>query len=164
MLRFPHKEIRARVIKDYLSNRGSNKVVCFSCGNAAERMQEAGLDVLHIGPRGVLAPQKWFTQEEIAQEFPGRFDATSGHLPSELMVALAQAYKEHIGPLAGTVYVPTGSGETLVCLKLAYPKVEFVAVYNIDDATAYSPDAPLNAYVLSMATDVQYGEAGIQEG
>ena len=163
MLRFPHKAIRARVIKEYLAAQGCEKVVCFSCGNAAERMQEAGLDVLHIGPKGVLAPRKWFTQKEIACEFPGRFDATSGHLPAELMYALSQAYKAHIGHLPQKVYVPTGSGETLVCLKLAYPDTDFVAVYNMDDATEYSPDAPLNAYVAAMAADVLFGMDNLQE-
>lgn len=155
LLRFPHKELRAAVIKKYIAEAGYDKVVCFSCGNAAAKLEEAGVDVLHIGAKGVLEPHKWFTQAEIAKVFPGYFDATSGHLPAELMVRLAKVYKAYIGRIQGdTVYIPTGSGETLVCLKMAYPEKQFVAVYNIDKATEYDIDAPLNAYVRATAAAI----------
>jgi hypothetical protein len=55
--------------------------------------------------------------------------------------------------LPDVVYVPSGSGETLVCLKLAYPEKKFIAVYNLDAATEYSPRCPLNDFVKVMAED-----------
>ena len=153
LLRFPHKRIRAQVIKRYMDGVYA-RAVCFSCGNAATELEKAGVDVLHIGEQGVLEPHKWFTQAEIKHTFPDYFDATSGHLPMEVMLRLAVAYSAHLGKLPETVYVPSGSGETVVCLKLAYPDTHFVAVYNIDKATEYSPYCPLNALVRVLCDDI----------
>ena len=154
MLRFPHKRLRADMIKGYMKAAGYEKAVCFSCGHAAEELQKAGVNVLHIGPHGVLEPRKWFTQADIHADFPEFFDATSGHLPVSLMIALSTIYQGYIGPLSGKVYVPTGSGETLVCLKMAYPDVDFVAVYNLDEATEYSPYCPMNPLVRLLCSGV----------
>ena len=153
-LRFPHKAIRAEVIKKYMKKWNYDKAVCFSCGNASARLKEAGVNTLAIATNGELTPNKWFEQAEIAKTFPGYFDATSGNLPIELMNALAKTYKDYLGELASPVYVPTGSGETLVCLKMAYPEIDFIAVYNLDSATEYSESAPLNSLVKALAKDV----------
>ena len=157
LLRFPHKAIRATCIKEYMKGR-YERAVCFSCGNAARELKAAGVDTLHIGPEGELDPRRWFTQREISLMFPGYFDATSGHLPAELMAALGEVYKRHLGELPQKVYVPTGSGETLVCLKLAYPEHDFIAVYNLDKATEYSPNCPLNKYVEVMAAGIIFAD------
>lgn len=155
LLRFPHKRLRAGCIKKYMEYAGFEKCVCFSCGNAAEALEAAGVDVLHIGRRGILEPKKWFSLADISRVFPQCFDATSGNLSIELMVALGAAYKSFLGDTIGdTVYVPSGSGETLVCLKLAYPDKKFVAVYGLDEATKYEPEAPLNDLVLLLAEKV----------
>ena len=153
LLRFPHKKIRAAVIKEYMKGVYS-RAVCFSCGNAATELEKAGVDVLHIGAHGVLAPQVWFTQVQVQHTFPGYFDATSGHLPIELMQQVGNAYRTHLGQLSSPVYVPSGSGETVVCLKLAYPEIDFVAVYNLDEATEYSPHAPLNNLVKLLCKGI----------
>lgn len=151
MLRFPHKRIRAQVIKDYIDGQ---RVVCFSCGNAAAALQDIGVDTLHIGEKGDLTPNRWFTQADIKKAFPQHFDATSGHLPIELMNLLSAAYKKYLGDLPPVVYLPTGSGETLVCLKMAYPNTRFVAVYNLDDSTRYDKECPLNDLVKALAYEV----------
>lgn len=152
LLRFPHKQIRADIIKDYMREAGFTKAVCFSCGNAARALEAAGVDTVHVGADGELNPNKWFTQARISKVFDGYFDATSGHLPIELLLRLAAAYKKHLqDKLGDVVYVPTGSGETLVCLKLAYPNKKFIAVYDLDKATEYSKDAPLNKFVELLA-------------
>lgn len=144
LLRFPHKQIRAKVIKEYISGK---PCVCFSCGNAAKALENEGIEVLHIGPHGVLEPKKWFSQLEIAETFSNYFDATSGNLSMELMLQIGNAYKKYLGELTSPVYVPSGSGETVLCLKLAYPEIDFVAVYNLDEATEYSEQSPLNKIV-----------------
>jgi len=152
-LTFPHKQIRAEAIKKYI--KGLNKkVICFSCGNAAEALENEGLDVLHIGEHGVLDANVWFSQQSIGYLFPDYFDATSGHLNMELMLIIAMRYKEYLGELSSPVYLPTGSGETLVCLKLVYPEVDFVAVYNLGPETEYSEYAPLNPLVRALASEV----------
>lgn len=138
-----------------MEQAGYQRAVCFSCGNAARELETAGVEVLHIGEHGVLAPRKWFTQAEITRNFTGYFDATSGNLPIELMEDIAKRYRDFLkDTLEDIVYVPTGSGETLVCLKMAYPGKRFIAVYNLDEATAYSEDAPLNDLVTLMADQV----------
>ena len=162
LLRFPHKQLRACVIREYIRGR-YDKVVCFSCGNAAKALEDAGVDTLHIGEMGVLEPHKWFTQAEIQKAFPTHFDATSGNLPVELMNKLAVTYRRYLTTTLDeykqqleddVVYVPSGSGETLVCLKLAFPDKKFVAVYNLDKATEYSSECPLNGLVRALAFDV----------
>lgn len=157
LLRFPHKRLRSVAIKQYMEKAGYRKAVCFSCGNAAQELARAGVDVLHIGPNGVLEPRRWFTQAEIANCFREYFDATSGHLPAELLKVLAKIYRGYLGEIGdGRIYVPTGSGETLVCLKLAYPDKKFVAVYNLDASTEYNEAAPLNDLVRVLADEVVF--------
>lgn len=157
LLRFPHKEIRARAISDYMKEAGYTRAVCFSCGHAAQELEKVGVDVLHIGKRGKLTPNQWFTQAEITRDFNGYFDATSGHLPMDLMLNISVLFKRFLqNKLNDVVYVPTGSGETLVCLKLAYPEKKFIAVYNLDEATEYCKYAPLNEMVKLLAEDITF--------
>lgn len=157
LLRFPAKRIRAICIKEYIAGI-YDKVVCCSCGNAATALKNAGLDVLYIGPNGLLIPTRWFSQLEIHRMFPECFDATSGHLPLELMRIIGEAFKKSLGDLAETIYVPTGSGETLLCLKMAYPQNKFIAVYNLDDATLYNENAPLNPLVEIVADKIIFAD------
>jgi len=153
-LTFPHKQIRAKVIRRYI-NSFNKKVICFSCGNAAEALENEGLFVLHIGERGVLDANVWFTQQSIEALFPDYFDATTGHLSMELMLLIAEEYKEYLGELESPVYLPTGSGETLVCLKMVYPEIDFIAEYNLGPETEYSEYAPLNQLVQLLASEIK---------
>ena len=147
------KHIRAHVIRDYIYP--NDKVVCFSCGNASKALKDVNeLDVLDIGEYGDLKPNHWFTQKEIADIFPNRFDATCGHLNMELMNELASTYHnifQYYVEGHEAFWLPTGSGETLICLKMAFPDILFHAVYNIDAATKYEENAPLNMLVKQMA-------------
>lgn len=154
LLRFEHKKIRAKVIEKYLKDLNINDVICFSCGNASRELKNTSLNVLDISPTGDLIANRWFTKKEIKKYFPNYFDATSGHLENDLMILIGQEYKKHLGTLDKLTYVPSGSGETLVCLKLAYPDNDFIAVYNIDKATEYSKDCELNKLVEVMAKKI----------
>ena len=157
LLRSPNKRLRAIAIKEYMQDYQLKGVVCFSCGNASRALREAGVDTLDISPTGDLQALRWFTPGEIAREFPGRLDATSGHLGPELMNRIARTFREYFGEgeeLAGNVYLPTGSGETLVALKMAYPWAAIHAVYDLDAATEYSEEAPLNALVEVLAESI----------
>jgi len=167
LFNFPHKQIRAAVIRQYMAENGFVKAVCFSCGNASRALREAGVDTLDISPAGDLSPGRWFTQAEIQRTFPGMFDATSGHLPAELMTRIAGAFRAHLGPISGHIYLPTGSGETLIELKMAYPELIITAVYGLDKATEYSTQAPLNALVRALASDIIFlhnTEGGATDG
>ena len=164
-LKFPHKKIRAGVIKRYVGDR---PIVCLSCGNAAKELEAAGCEVLHIGEGGLLTPNRWLTQKEIAEMFPNYFDATCGHLPWELMVELSYVYRFFINQYLDDSVVDRlnseeeydimcGSGETLVCLKLAFPNTKFNAVYNVPEyeaETKYDEHAPLNGLVELLANKV----------
>ena len=154
LYRFPNKALRAFAIKSYMEKAGYEKAVCFSCGNASRALREAGVDVLDISKSGDLQALRWFTQYEIKKTFPDHFDATSGHIPFECMQAVADIFKEYIGELPDHISLPTGSGETLVELKMAFPDTKITAVYNIDDATEYDEGCVLNSIVKALATDI----------
>jgi hypothetical protein len=148
-LHFPHKKIRAQVIADFVRAAGYRGVVVFTCGNAAQTLRDEGLEVTEVGPRGDLKTDKWWTMAEIHRAWPDLFDATSGHLAVPLMGDIAKAYHAHLGDLpVGRYSVPTGSGETVTCLRIAYPLLTFDATYdNTKPETTRHPDAPLNAVV-----------------
>lgn len=148
-LSFPHKKIRAQVIAEFVRTAAYRGVVVFTCGNAAKTLRDEGLEVTEIGPRGDLKTEKWWTMAEIHRAWPGLFDATSGHLAVPLMGDIAKAYHAYLGELpVGRYKVAAGSGETVTCLRIAYPLLTFDPTY--DDSkpeTTRHPDAPLNAIV-----------------
>jgi len=151
MLRFPAKTLRATVVRDWMVRAGVARAVCFTCGNAGWALVQAGVDVLCVGAGCGLVPGRWWTQAQIRAAWPARLDATSGHLPVELLLLLGEAYRAHIGPDLPSLRVPSGSGETVVALALAYPGADLVAVY--DDRqpeTTYHPEAPLTPLVRRL--------------
>jgi len=151
MLKFPNKKIRSAAILKYMQDAGISGAVCFSCGNASRELKKAGADVFDVSPFGCMRPNKWFTPAEIKKIWPDLFDATSGHLPLFLMIEISKLYKSFLGELENLEYnVPTGSGETIFCLRMAYPKIKFKPVYNLDSATRYNSEAPLNYLVESL--------------
>jgi len=148
LLRFPNKQLRSSVIATFVKKAGYRGCVCFSCGNASKMLKLQGLYVVDVAPKGCLEAKKWWTMPEIHNAWPDLFDATSGHLPIPLLNDIAAAFKTYLGHLPNRNYkVPTGSGETILCLKMAYPDITFIPVYNLDEATKYEPDAPLNRLV-----------------
>jgi len=146
---------RSLVIYHYMRDAGYRQAVCFTCGNAARALQQVvpcGYEVLGIGDGQLLVPGKWWLPEQIAKVWPDWFDATSGHLPITLMARIAtylrQSEPKHGGMHLSSYDVPTGSGETVMCLRWAFPKVRFTAVYNnAYPGTRYNREAPLNALV-----------------
>lgn len=154
LYRFPNKQLRAVAIKEYMEKYGYKRAVCFSCGNASAALKKAGVSTLDISERGDLQALRWFTQGEVGVYFGGMFDATSGHLPIECLLMVAERYREYIQSLPEEINLPTGSGETLVCLKLAFPHCRINAVYNLDEATKYEEGAPLNRFVELLAEKI----------
>lgn len=161
------KNVRGKVIARHVRNAGYPGVVVLSCGNAAYwlrlHMQGGGVaeryipgcipPVVEIGHNGPLTVQQWLTPAEVHSFFPTYFDATSGHLPFPLMLEIGNELKELFPTLDDTVVykVPTGSGETILCLRLAFPNIQFIAQYdNTERATTYDKDNPLNAAVAAL--------------
>lgn len=149
------KEVRAQVIKKHLNAFGTNKCVCFTCGNAAKYLREIGVDVVAVGDKETLHPGKWFTYTEIQHDFNGLFDATSGHLPIPLMVEiaakLAEIYDGKLNEYDKIYEVYTGSGETIICLKMAFPDVKFRPVRLLNHPpTEFSIHAPLNNLLVAL--------------
>lgn len=151
MLRFLNKKIRAKVIKEYVEKAQYDGVVCFSCGNASSALRLAALDCIDVSPRaGDLVANRWWSPAEIRKVWPNRLDATSGHLPMPLMIEIANAYAWHLGDLDfEECAVPTGSGETIICLNIAYPEIKWVAAYNVGPGTEYYSKSPLNPAVAA---------------
>lgn len=154
-LRVPAKQIRASIISAHVRQSGLRGAVVFTCGNAATALRRYGCFdyVLEIGPRGTLNPLRWHTPAEINKAWPDLFDATSGHLPLPLMVEIAYGLQAYIGALDPAIdyLVPTGSGETIICLRLAYPEIKFIAVYDSSrPETTQDQQAPLNRAVYAL--------------
>jgi hypothetical protein len=149
------KTLRAEIINDYLTSQRTRRCVCFSCGNSARLLRDTGLDVVYIGEKGILKPNKWFSKQEIQSTFNGLFDATSGNLNEHLMEKVAvelkrvlsdsseierfcYLFKENhffdedtirrFNPQQGEYLIPTGSGETILCLKYAFPQLTFIPI------------------------------------
>lgn len=142
------KQVRAQVIKKHLKNIGENKCVCFSCGNASQALKNEGLEVIEM-----IEPLKWWGFTEIQKYFKC-FDATSGHLPIPLLIEISNILKKKkevkniIDFLQNKdLQLPTGSGETLFCLKLAFPTINIFPVYDLNPATKYNKEAPMNIIV-----------------
>lgn len=150
------KALRAIVIRKHVQQARYEGVVCFSCGNASLALQDEGLYVVDICPSGSLIAGKWWYATDIHRAFPHLFDATSGHLPVELLNKIAKTYRGFLGDLQSIEYnVPTGSGETIVALCIAYPHIAFNAVYNVGKGTTFEPNAPLNSLVELLAKTVK---------
>lgn len=151
MLEVPAKRERARLILEHLCAAGLPlRVVCLTCGNAAAALRAVGLQVVEVGPRGLLVPARWLQGHEIAAMWPGVFDATSGHLSVAMMVALGHRLRALLGHQPASLRVPSGSGETAVALALAYPALRFTAVYGGGPATQWNAEAPLNPLVAAL--------------
>jgi len=146
---YTEKLIRSRIIKEYLLAINTDKTVCFSCGNASNNLKRVGLDVTEV-----LNPLKWWDPFEIACKYQ-IFDSTSGHLPMFLMERIARAlllkYSDVFVEEKETYFIETGSGETFVCLKMAFPTMRMVPVYNnAKPATTFNEEAPLNNLVKAL--------------
>lgn len=146
LLIFPNKRLRSLVVIEHVVKADYPGIVIFTCGNAAQALRDLGYEVVvEVGPKGNLTTDRWWTPAEIHKTWPHLFDATSGHLPIPLMLRIAEEFKHHLGQLKETQYnVPTGSGETILCLRWAYPSIQFNPVYNLNEATQYNKEAPLN--------------------
>lgn len=149
------KQIRAIVIERYMRDNGYCLAVCFSCGNASRVLKEHGVPCVAVAPDGDLQACRWWTMAEIRRVFPTAFDATSGQLPVDVMLEIAKEFRNEFAGVfedEETAYViPTGSGETVLCLKLAFPDKKFIAQWRTGDASCkYEPSAPLASFVRAF--------------
>lgn len=152
------KKTRSR----YLKESGVLKAVCCTCGNTARYLRDEGVVVVEIGNAGQFTPNWWQSFSDMRKAFPKHFDATSGHLPMHMMHEISELirleykntfeydFKDFV------VDLPTGSGETLVILKLAFPLYDFNAHYNLGKETEYSEHAPLNNLVKLLANKIYF--------
>ena len=149
------KRVRAEVIRKHLHSIGTNKCVCFTCGNARKALEKAGLDVVGVGNNEKLKPNKWFSYSEIQNTF-NRFDATSGHLPLPIMNKIATELQQYCfknGWIDNKeeYLIPTGSGESIVLMNMAFPEVTFYPIREGTPETEFSKQAPLNRLVYALS-------------
>ena len=141
------KTIRAHIIKRHMEENHIDRCVCFSCGNASRAIKDAGIPCVEISPGGDLSANRWRSMNEIRNTFPDSFDATSGHLPMDMMNQLAAEFRIILSDTikeGHTYTIPTGSGETVICLRMAFPKSRFIAQWdNQDPSCEYSDQAPM---------------------
>lgn len=160
IIKFPHKKLRAEVIVDYVSKTPYKGIVCITCGPAGDALKVAVKEKnIHLIVLENLP--KWLSMEDIANEYPGYFDATSGHLPLWLMQRVADRFRYYFNknpteiPDEGYWRVPTGSGETLFELSLmglsdTNTKSDYVALYDYNKGSKYESEAPLNNAVANF--------------
>lgn len=161
-LNFDFKFHRAAVVQRYLAESGkAPRVVVCTCGNAARKLRKVGLNVFEVGRFGTLVPSRWLTPEDVAQAFPNRFDATSGHLPLFLMLRVAVMLRAkcpegvEIAAKRGQIHVPSGSGESAVITALAFPGAQVVAVFNNSKpATRYEKENVLYSVFPTLGITV----------
>lgn len=127
------KRIRAEVIKEYLDGK---QCFCFSCGNSSLALRQAGADVIGISPHNALSATTYITPQK-AQAIFKCFNATSGCLPLFLMEKIAHKVRNQIPKKMfaskKTIYVPTGSGETLFTFSYIFPVRRLVGVIDKDE-------------------------------
>lgn len=121
-IKINNKEIRSNIIKDYLDRLNKDKVICLSCGNASRELKKTGLKVETLGSdKGELNKklELWEIQNRLEA-----FDATSGHLNFWFIEKIANEIRKRIPNRIFTdklnIYVPTGSGETLIALSYLF--------------------------------------------
>ena len=157
-----NKKERAPVIVDFAKAHHYEGIVIFSIGNSDDVKRSilmSSLNLIQVSPGGDLqSANRWWTQDEIKSSWPNYFDATSGHLPVFLLNQVVIKIRSKFLGIdeSGEYFVPTGSGETFVCMAMAFPRVKFRAVYNIDKYTQWNPNAPLNDMVKALADDVYH--------
>lgn len=149
------KVLRSRVVAAYMREAGYRGAVVFSCGNASDALRAQGVRVLAVAPNGDLQTTRWWEPAEIHRTWPELLDATSGHLPVHCMVAIAREYRLRLGELnPDAIYeVLTGSGETITCLRWAYPRQVFLPVSDGSAATERDERSPLR--LVSEAAQVR---------
>ncbi len=157
-----NKKDRAAVVVDYARTHFYEGIVVFSIGDPNDLQRSilrSSLNLISVSPGGDLqSANKWWSQEEIRTSWPNYFDATSGHLPVFLLNQIVVRIRSKFLGIdeSKEYFIPTGSGETFVCMALAFPRVTFRAVYNIDRYTQWNPNAPLNDWVSALADDVYF--------
>jgi len=152
------KNIRAIVIKKHLYCIKQDKCVCFTCGNASKFLRKIGLNVISVGNKEGLIPARWFSFTDIQNSFNNMFDATSGHLPMPLMDNISLQLRKKLKnkfEKDKKYWIKVGSGETIICLKMAFPHIKFIP-YRIKDfaPTEYNANAPLNNLLYAIFGDV----------
>ena len=132
-----NKQIRSEVIK---KRYGGQRVVCFSCGNATDALEAAGVNVISVSPRSSLAAQNYIPPKEVERMFNAP-DVTSGNLPPYLMLEIGKRFNEALRLflddeeiVSRQFIVPCGSGETIMAL------ANFIPLQNITGY--YSPFIP----------------------
>lgn len=154
ILKFPAKELRAEVIVDYVKGAGTYKgIVCITCGHSGDALIASANG--ECGDIVVIVPEEgdgWISMEQIARDYPGYFDASSGHLPLWLMQRIGDRFKKYFNEYPQTRHsemrLPTGSGETIIELFMGMDDIEgFSALYDYNRGSKYEAKAPLNNMV-----------------
>ena len=158
------KNLRTRLIRQYLcpgSNPELQNVVCFTSGNAGKALIDHGFKPALIGPNEDLTTDRWWTPSEIKRLWPEHFDASPGLLPMHLMAEMADHIRKSVegcfepdngrfslNTLPSIAAIPTGSGESILTLSMAFPEVRFIAVVNADCHTQFCLQGSLSGLVL----------------
>lgn len=123
------KDIRSKIILKHLHKNPVYKgAFILSCGNAYKSLKEMGesksvnvlgLSTTHPYKDSIQLERRFYSLAELNLLYPDKFNATPGALNTELMYQLGEdIYRKLMlkGYHAEKLYVPVGSGETIVAL------------------------------------------------
>lgn len=164
VLRFPNKVLRTGPIVQHVLNGGYPGAFIFTCGNAGKPLEKAlkavGKRYWEFGVNGNMTPNRWHTPDEIHALAPDMFDATSGHLAVPLLYRIAREFYDYFGqPVNGghlkddvNYIVPSGSGETILCLRMVYPHARLLAAYDNTkpETTRDTENVAMNALIDAL--------------
>jgi hypothetical protein len=145
------KRLRAEFLAQHCVRSGFTGIACLTCGTT-------GIALIHACQKHDLEcrvfsnPKRWWSNEEFIKHNGTQFfDATSGHIQLLLMCKLGLIYRGLLGDIEdSSITVPSGSGETALSLKFAYPDKIIIAEYGNTKETKKEPYAPLNEIVRAL--------------
>lgn len=141
-----NKKIRAEVINEFL---GEKRAFCFSSGNAAYALRQAGVNLIAISPFDALTANHFIRPKEAEYYFQA-FNATSGYLPTFLLERIAQRVKARCKgglPIKDRLFIPFGSGELIFVFSFFFPLNRIVAVTSNYAPLTQDNTSPLAAFV-----------------
>ena len=123
------KDIRSnKIIRHVKHLKRCHGIILLSCGNAYNALKQlgdaagikvVGLSTSHQYEGATRLENRYYTKREIRNLYPGWFNATPGALSHELMSEVGSEIYRRLterGYHREKLYVPVGSGETLISL------------------------------------------------
>ncbi len=147
---FPNlKKARSTVIVVHALLNSISKICLFSCGHAYKSLHTVA-EPYGIEVHWIRGEDRYYSREEVNELYPSYFDATCGALSIDLMHELGCILHKHLldqGYNDEILYVPVGSGETIVALGHHIPHSKLIGYHSKDIPAIRFDYSHLKTYV-----------------